>query len=94
MGFEQRRRWPVVTTVTLLLLALGFGVAVGVGQELGIGYRPTKQMQVPEPNVPVVAKVADNPRLVVTAPHSVRMQVALDELTAAQRLRPPTAPRC
>ncbi len=88
MEREQPRRWPVVTTVAVLLLALGFGVAAGVGQELGISYRPTHQMRVPASTVPAVAPVADNPRLVVTAPRSVRMQVALDSLTAAQRLRP------
>ncbi len=71
--------------VGLLLLALGAGVAVGIGRSLGISYHQADQMQPPAPEVPVVAPTAVNPRLVVRAPRTARLRVAVEELTDAQR---------
>jgi hypothetical protein len=71
--------------VVLLLLALGAGVAVGIGQSLGISYHRAEQMHPPAPDVPAVAPSAVNPRLLVRAPRTVRLRVAVQELRSAQR---------
>ena len=85
MQGSTRRRRVIAPVVGLLLLALGAGVAVGIGQSLGISYHRAEQMQPPAPEVPVVAPTAVNPRLVVRAPRTVRLRVAVEELRDAQR---------
>ena len=81
---STRRQRVLVVLVAVLLLALGGGVAFGIGQSLDISYHRTEQMDPPAPEVPEVAPVAVNPRLVVSAPDTVRLRVAVQELRAAQ----------
>lgn len=81
---STRRQRILAPVVAVLLLGLGAGVAVGIGQVLGISHEPAAQMTPPEPVVPVVGVPVPNPRLEVSAPDDARVQVAVDDLEAAQ----------
>jgi hypothetical protein len=82
---STRRRRVLAPLVALLLLAVGAGVAAGIAQLLGISTEPGARMTPPAPTLPEVLPRALNPRLEVTAPPTVRLGVARDELVDAQQ---------